>query len=422
MWRRGGSFQRLPGPATPNAQHLWFYLLTGDATSAVPGVTVVDRVVLAAKLGWTDHMPAFDACVLAIETQQMAAFDWDAGMVWCRAALKYNPPQSPNVLKSWGKAFDLLPECQLKDDVLEAVADLVDDLVAAAERRKPGAGKAFAEAFLEAFPKDPVSVSVSVSDTASAPKKPRRKPPKVEPGQYDKSPGFAEVWAAYPNGSGKKVAHKAWIKAVAESRIIDGTWSQPGDPGPEAITPEALLKLIEERARFDRQWLKDDGEFVPMLSTFLNQSRWTDGWKRPKRKVDQHVGSHEFAQAQYERDQQPTAEDKERKVAVKGILTYCTKLLELDLPAKLTPIAKRHAKEMRELTENADLKPSGMLGDFYDAHDEFIDAAFGALSQKQKAEVEAGRHPKTDKAAWRRKRMCELYDLPVALDVDPEDT
>lgn len=35
--------------------------------------------------------------------------------------IKYNKPENPNVLKNMGKAYDSLPECKLKDELVEVL-------------------------------------------------------------------------------------------------------------------------------------------------------------------------------------------------------------------------------------------------------------------------------------------------------------
>lgn len=57
--------------------------------------------------------------------------------------LKYNRPESPNVIKAWAKAWEILPECWLKNVVAQRAEALSKDL-----------SKGFRKAFVEAFPKD----------------------------------------------------------------------------------------------------------------------------------------------------------------------------------------------------------------------------------------------------------------------------
>jgi len=54
--------------------------------------------------------------------------------------LKYNRPESPNVVRAWPHAFDLLPECELKVQLFERLQGFVK-----------GLSKGFREAFRESF-------------------------------------------------------------------------------------------------------------------------------------------------------------------------------------------------------------------------------------------------------------------------------
>ncbi|QXH68591.1 helix-turn-helix domain-containing protein [Pseudomonas asgharzadehiana] len=69
---------------------------------------------------------------------------------------------------------------------------------------------------------------------------------------------FEVFWKLYPNKKSKKDARKAWDK----------------------LEPDAELRLTLMTAlgnhRLSRDWTKDDGQFVPMASTWLNGERWTD--------------------------------------------------------------------------------------------------------------------------------------------------
>ena len=85
-----------------------------------------------------------------------------------------------------------------------------------------------------------------------------RKEPKVAMVLTCRPEDFNQLWSNYPNGSGKQRAIEAWEKL------------QPGDEVLGEI--RSALKWQRELER----WTKDKGEFVPMLSTYLNEQRWTD--------------------------------------------------------------------------------------------------------------------------------------------------
>jgi len=65
--------------------------------------------------------------------------DFRARVIFIPNAIKYNKPQSPNVVKSWESHWDELPECELKNIAYEKIKAFLDNM-----------GKAFAEAFEQA--------------------------------------------------------------------------------------------------------------------------------------------------------------------------------------------------------------------------------------------------------------------------------
>ena len=68
---------------------------------------------------------------------------------------------------------------------------------------------------------------------------------------------FEYFWNAYPKKIGKKEALRAWEKAKDKPLLDD------------------ILQAIE-RAKQSEQWMKDNGQFIPNPSTWLNQGRWDD--------------------------------------------------------------------------------------------------------------------------------------------------
>jgi len=71
---------------------------------------------------------------------------------------------------------------------------------------------------------------------------------------------FERFWASYPNKSGHKAALKAWEKL----KLI------PNDPRIEEMRSGLA------HAKKSREWLKDNGEYIPHASTWLNGERWKD--------------------------------------------------------------------------------------------------------------------------------------------------
>lgn len=69
---------------------------------------------------------------------------------------------------------------------------------------------------------------------------------------------FEVFWKLYPNKKSKKDARKSWEKLK-----------------PSAELRQTLTTALGNH-RVSRDWTKDDGQYVPMASTWLNGERWTD--------------------------------------------------------------------------------------------------------------------------------------------------
>lgn len=95
---------------------------------------------LAEEMGWTTE--AFREAFREAFAKAMVEHDAKACLIALPRFLKYNRPESPNVVKAWIGAVDLLPECDLKTRV-----------IARAQGYAEGMREAFGEAFREAFAK-----------------------------------------------------------------------------------------------------------------------------------------------------------------------------------------------------------------------------------------------------------------------------
>jgi len=85
------------------------------------------------------------------------------------------------------------------------------------------------------------------------------KPPKGGNGFHlDYPEKFNRLWAAYPRGDGKGAALKAFKKI-----------------SPDDEQTETILKSIQAH-RESADWMRDQGQYIPHLSTYLNQRRWED--------------------------------------------------------------------------------------------------------------------------------------------------
>lgn len=119
------------------AKLLFFMLLTHPSMTML-GAMRTTTSGLAEELDWT--VEAFRDAFKEVLLKGMAEHDAKAHLVALPNFLRYNKPESPNVVKSWGTALDLLPECALKARV-----------VARCKAFAEGMTEAFREALPEAF-------------------------------------------------------------------------------------------------------------------------------------------------------------------------------------------------------------------------------------------------------------------------------
>lgn len=112
MWA-DEKFRRLSSPG-PNAQSLWFFLLTSPNTSNIPGLFRAGKAGLAEELNWNSK--GFAEAFGELFAEGMVKADWDSRVVWVPKAIYYDPPSNPNVVKSWRGPWKELPECDLKSE------------------------------------------------------------------------------------------------------------------------------------------------------------------------------------------------------------------------------------------------------------------------------------------------------------------
>jgi hypothetical protein len=137
-------FRTLSKPG-PNAQTLWLYLLTGEHTLSVPGLSCAGEQALAEAIGWP--ISAFRRCFSEIAAKEMAEADWNNRVLWLPNAVHYNPPESVNVIKAWVKSLDAIPECPLKQKGIAKILVYLEVMTS-------DKSEAFFEAFHEGIKED----------------------------------------------------------------------------------------------------------------------------------------------------------------------------------------------------------------------------------------------------------------------------
>lgn len=120
------------------AKLVFFFLLTHPHMTAL-GAFRASLDGLAAELDWppTTFRRAFNE----VESGGMVEHCRRHSAVALPRFLRYNRPQSPNVVKSWGKAgataLDLIPECQLKVSTIERTIRTLGEMGAAFKSAMP---------------------------------------------------------------------------------------------------------------------------------------------------------------------------------------------------------------------------------------------------------------------------------------------
>ena len=114
---------------------------------------------LAAELGWKVErfVAAFDELVGADTTavRSLVEYDEQASFIGLPNFLKYNQPENPNVIRSWGTPLDLLPECEAKARLIvrvkRCVVDRGEKFVSAWETVSEGLPERYAKPFRKGF-------------------------------------------------------------------------------------------------------------------------------------------------------------------------------------------------------------------------------------------------------------------------------
>lgn len=133
------AFRELSSPQ-PCGKYLWFYLLTTPKLTAIPGAISATEGAICDALQWS--VEGFREAFAELSQMGMAEADWRAGFIWLPNGVKYNRPENPNVVKSWGVPWDELPECILKVQAWQRLKDFTKDI-----------GDSFGKAFIESCPK-----------------------------------------------------------------------------------------------------------------------------------------------------------------------------------------------------------------------------------------------------------------------------
>ncbi|MBQ9406730.1 MAG: hypothetical protein IJU37_08375 [Desulfovibrio sp.] len=126
-----------------NARLVFFLLLTHPQTSAIGTLRAYPQG-LAPEMGWS--LNVFCQALGELQNQGMVICSEQDGLLWLPNFMKYNAPESPNVLRSWVGSLDQCPECELKKRIATQVGTYARNL-------GPAYGQAFAQGFAQTFGK-----------------------------------------------------------------------------------------------------------------------------------------------------------------------------------------------------------------------------------------------------------------------------
>lgn len=269
-------FRRL-SPLPPCGQGLFLYLLTTPLSNSIPGLFRVGEHCLAEELGW--DLKAFREAFREGFQEGLYEADFRARVLFIPNAIKYNRPQSPNVIKSWSVHWDEIPECELKNksyQVLKAFAE--------------GLGKGFQEAFAKALPKPSRKALPNQEQEQEQEHKEQQQRDIVHSG-FDLNlvgpghnpnfqsanqklianvhslrptersvtvicEGFERFWNVYPRKENKKKALGLWRNKKLDSLT------------------DAIVADVQHRISKHEQW--KNPKFIPHATTYLNGERWND--------------------------------------------------------------------------------------------------------------------------------------------------
>lgn len=125
------------------ARYAWFYILTkkelaplGAFSSSIEALAFEQGSVqyLSEKESLTESLSEslsldmteiFKKAFVELLKKGLILYDKTEQLIYIPNFLKYNLPESPNVIKSWNSAIDSLPECDLRDYVFARSAEFI---------------------------------------------------------------------------------------------------------------------------------------------------------------------------------------------------------------------------------------------------------------------------------------------------------
>ena len=200
---------------SPWAKLIFFFLLTHPHQTPL-GAFRASSSGLKEELGWDDEVffgKDFAEAFQEVLDLGLVIFNKKASYIEVPNFLKYNLPESPNVVKAYLGCLHDIPECVEKIHLLQRVKDLLE-----------GLSEAFAEPFREAYLKampnqeqEQEQEQYKDIPRISGKKTTKKNPVPQKAVQTDSvNLLFEEFWQAYPDRNGKKLERAATCERFEE--------------------------------------------------------------------------------------------------------------------------------------------------------------------------------------------------------------
>jgi len=242
-----------------SAKLLFLTLLTHPSMTSIGAMRFTPEGC-AAEMRWT--IGRLRQSLSETLSEGLAEWDQEGFLLMFPNFLKHNPPENPNVVKSWRTIDDLIPECPLKRKLYQRVKAFAE-----------GLGEAFAEALPEAFgepsrkgmpnpePEPEPFPEQEQEPKNNTPHTPRKRGSSRNGVPEQVAADFETFWLQVPVKIGKGAALEEYARKRAAG-----------------VTAERILEGVVKFTDYEQQRKARDGaDYRPLHPrTWLRQARWED--------------------------------------------------------------------------------------------------------------------------------------------------
>jgi hypothetical protein len=219
---------------------LFVYLITNPHTH-VSGIYYLPHPILLEETHLTDKASRYGIDTLS--RLGLAHYDWERRVMWVVNMFEYQGqgPKNEQAAATHLRTLHDSPLCERFLLRYPGVSQYQDVTTRPSEIRYPIDGVSSLE---KSCPSVPVPSSDAVSSLHSE-------------GKESEKGEFEQFWSCYPKKVGKLEARKAFERAKSRPAI-------------------AVLVAAIHQALRSPSWTKEQGQFIPHPTTWLNQGRWDD--------------------------------------------------------------------------------------------------------------------------------------------------